>query len=148
VMQGTYQRGNAASLVAVDGNTYDVKSATVQSLGQSSTWEATVPTNLTPLSVDYLALKWTLAGPTAATQFVFAYNWSKGQYESLATRPVRSGVAETYEIPVDMGRFIRSDGMMKIAVRGLLPVRNGVMPSAFSLRVDMIKVLGLRKQVN
>jgi hypothetical protein len=145
VMQGTYQRGNAASLVSVDLNTYNVKTAPMANLGQVATWEATVATNMTPLSVDYLAVRWNLTAPAASTTFIFAYNWSTNQYEAIATKPARSGINESIEVTTNMTKYLRYDGVMKIAMRALTPIRNGIMPTAFSFKVDQLQVLGLNK---
>jgi hypothetical protein len=151
VIQGTYQRGSAASLTAVDGNTYDSRTAVVAGLGQTSTWETTIQTDLTTANVDYLAFKWNATGPAAATQFLFAYNWSTRAYEAVATRPVKSGQTETFEVTGNLSRFIGAGGSlgtvgaMKLAIRSLQPARNGVMPAPFVFKVDLLQARGLKK---
>ncbi len=151
LMQGSFIRGNAASLSAVDGNFYDVRTKVVSGLGQTATYETTISTDLTPANVDYLAFKWNVRAPAASTQFLFAYNWSTGQYDALATRPVKAGITETFEVVTNMTRYIGTGGTMgapgaiKLAVRGLQPPRNGVMPAAFALRTDLLQALALKK---
>lgn len=145
ILQGTYVRGNAASLVTVDANSYDVKATPVAGMGQVVTWESNFTTNLTPANVDYMAVKWTATGPAAATQFVFAYNWAAGTYDVVATKPIKSGTTETYEFAGAYQKYIRSDGAVRMAVRCLVPVRNGIMPSPYTFKVDMLQLLGLRK---
>jgi hypothetical protein len=144
MIQGTYVKGSAESLRTVDTNFYDSKSVAIANMGQSATWETSVQTNMTPTNADLMTIKWNSTGPTAATQFLFAYNWSTGAYESVVTRPVKSAQAETFEFPNGFGKYIRSDGMVKIAVRGLLPIRT-TMPAAFTFRMNQLNLLGLRK---
>ncbi len=145
IMQGLFQRGNAGSLVAVDQNTYDVKTKPVTGLGQVATWESSVTTNLSPTTIEFLSIKWNLIAPSATTQFLFAWNWSTGQYDVVATRPVKAGTTESVDILTNMTKYVSAGGTIKLAVRGLQPVRNGAMPLAFSMRTDLLQVLALKR---
>jgi hypothetical protein len=147
VLQGSIVSGTVDSLKAVDSNWYQTKTAAIAQLGQSTTWESQVQTNLKPDTVDYLAVKLNATGPALATEFVFLWNYKSSTpgYEAVATKPIASGMNEMFEISGDLSRFISPTGVVKVAVRALQPLRSGVMPVAFTLKVDQAQVLGMPK---
>ncbi len=144
VFEGSLQAGNLSSVIAKDGQTYNVQSTPIKGSGQVASIETTYATTLKSGSTDLLTLSVTASVPTNSTQQFYAWDWKKNQYVFIGAVAGSNSADFTIATGVDKtASYIKSDGSMKILYRTIIPLRNGNQPAQYMNKVDQFLLKGL-----
>lgn len=139
-IQGFYGGGDVNSLFNVDGNTYNVTSINVRSLGDVAAIRADFSTT-TPLSdIQRIQVEMNVAGMTNATTFVHIWNFNTNDWDFLRAFPVSSSMSSTLRttVPQPYSRYV-SGGQIRIALRTISPRRGFV--NQYLFRTDRVRLM-------
>lgn len=121
--EGISYTGTAASLNAIDGDTFSIHSRSQKSLGQLASVLATYQldsTNLAAMTVRVAA-----SASRGTTEIVFAYNFVTKQYDVIGQSPTIPTYRELSFAIAHPNNYVDSTGKVQIVCRGIFPQRFG-----------------------
>ncbi len=134
---GSYLAGNNQSLWKVDSNAYQMSSLPVSGLGQVAGFLANYNASFT--NIGLMRMSMTLNGPNGASAIISLKNQSTGSYETFTSVGMNgTNVSKTIDLSTtQIASYVKSNGLISISVRYILPTRGGLMPSAFLCSTDL-----------
>ncbi len=138
---GVLKSGTLTAVQYQDGVVYDVSSSPQTGLGQV----AGIQTNfLGPVDTSKLTsatLEGVLVGTGNVTIQIYIAD-KNGQFSTpIRTVNLTAGTKFSVDMPGGVAAFMAADRSMKVLVRAVTPVQRNVMPSIFSLKLDLVRML-------
>lgn len=139
---GTSPTGSLSSLAADDNQYYSVTTVPQAGTGSVAAFTVGAKASVTPANVLGLVIQMTVNGPSMATNYIYARNWSvktKAQYDLIASNSL-TGSSSSLKATITSGvaNYIDTSGNIEILERAIYPTRLGAVP--FQLKVDSVAI--------
>lgn len=140
---GTYLFGDAASVSATDGVTYQIGSGFMSNLGQAATGSAqfTVSQDTVAITADIVAT----AGVAGGTNNIYLFNWNTGVYDLIGSTPLAASGStdKTVTVPAaNVPSYIGPGGAVNMLFRGHFPIKPffNQFPMPFTYKIDKLSL--------
>ena len=138
---GSSFSGNAASMAAVDGNTFNATSART-SAGTETAVGAYFQMDRPSLGFKSFNLQYTMEAPTGATITLNVYNVATNTWVPLGAA-VGTGAMQTETFPLVNTFGVFTDGSNKMVAEIVVKAPSGITAPSFSSQIDQFQLTGL-----
>lgn len=140
--QGAIVSGDYKSLWGADSNIASISSVPLSGTGQVAAPQITFNPGVTASTIARLGLSVNYSGPSGGSLLIAAKNVSTGKWDSVGTisGSTTSGFV-AFPSTLKPANYIAADGTINIVARYIAPLRNNIMPPAFTLKVDSARLM-------
>ncbi|MBS1703456.1 MAG: hypothetical protein JST12_17465 [Armatimonadetes bacterium] len=137
--EGAASSGTVTSVINSDDSYFVVASTSLRGLGQVASAWSQFPVTGTPSALTF---DFETSVTTPVQLIYFVYNWSTGTYDSFGNAPQTATDSTTeFTIQNTNGKYVSSQGKVKILLRAISPTRSNRIAPVIKLRVDKVSLV-------